>query len=245
MTLRGDFALVNDSLCDMLGRSREELIGASYRILMDEPHAKRTAQAFKEVFQTGKPRRGFRYEIVTRSGEPRSLEISISTIKDSDGSVSGFRGIVRDMTESRRAEEAVQFEKQRFRSLAEQAPLGIVMVGKEGEFRYVNPKFVELFGYEPQDVPNGVEWFLKAFPDPEYRHAAISAWKEYVTSGALGEYTPVVFNVCCKDGSYKTIRFRAVRLDSSDHIMTCEDISDLKRAESNLSAELQTGESWM
>ena len=130
--------------------------------------------------------------------------------------------------------EALTLEKQRFQKLAENSPFGMVMIQPDGSFSYANPKFREMFGYDPGDVPNGREWFRKAYPDAGYRHKAISAWMEDVNDLARGETRPRVFAVTCKDGTEKTIHFRPVKLDSGEDLMTCEDITERKRMEDEL-----------
>ena len=67
------------------------------------------------------------------------------------------------------AEEVLRNERNRFRTLSESAPFGIIMIDKEGVFEYINPKSKELFGYDLDEVPNSLEWFRKAFPDPKAR----------------------------------------------------------------------------
>jgi len=133
-----------------------------------------------------------------------------------------------------RTEHLLHVEKVRFETLSENAPFGMVLVAKEGHFKYINRKFIELFGYDPSDVPDGRTWFRKAFPDPEYRHKAISAWVEDLKNFQLGEKRPSVFTVTCKDGTEKVVSFIPVQLAAGENVMTCEDITDRKRADESL-----------
>ncbi len=57
-------------------------------------------------------------------------------------------GAVKDFAnnERKRTEEALYAEKQRFQTLSENAPFGMVTIDKDGTFRYINPKFRENFG---------------------------------------------------------------------------------------------------
>ena len=57
-----------------------------------------------------------------------------------------FTGIVRDITERKKAEEALRESEAKFRSLAEEALVGIYMV-QDGRFLYANPRFAEMLGY--------------------------------------------------------------------------------------------------
>lgn len=133
-----------------------------------------------------------------------------------------------------RTENLLQIEKVRFETLSDNAPFGLVMVAKEGHFKYVNRKFIELFGYQPIDVPDGRTWFRKAYPDPEYRHEVIAAWLEDLENFQLGEKRPRVFTATCKDGTEKIVSFIPVQLAAGENVMTCEDITDRKRAEESL-----------
>lgn len=136
-----------------------------------------------------------------------------------------------EIVERKRAEEALRAEKARFQALAEHLPLGLVSISGEGKFLYVNREFRELFDYDLLDVPDGRHWFRMAYPDPEYRRHVISCWVGDLEKENLGEQRPREFNVTCKDGSRKTVLFRPVQLSSGEHLMTCADVTEQKRAE--------------
>ena len=111
-------------------------------------------------------------------------------------------------------------ERNRFRILSENAPFGIILIDKEGVFQYINPKFKELFGYDLDEVPNSLEWFRKAFPDPKSRKEVISTWIGYLRSTRPGEKVPRTLPATCKDGTQKIIHFIPVRLATGEYIVT-------------------------
>jgi PAS domain S-box-containing protein len=106
--LKGDLLLVNDSLCEITGYSRERLIGLNYREIVDETNAKKLFGAYNKVYRTGKVNRGFYFEINRMDGSKRNCVVSISLIKGADGEPCGFRGMFRDITERRRLEEQLR-----------------------------------------------------------------------------------------------------------------------------------------
>jgi PAS domain S-box-containing protein len=177
----------------------------------------------------------FEWQHCHYDGTPFDAEVSLNRVELSGKSY--IQAIVTDVTKRRAAERALSVEKQRFQTLAEHAPFGMVLVGHDGDFLYVNPKFVELFGYDVTDSPNGRAWFRKAYPDNEYRRRVIAAWIEDIRSAQPGERGPRTFTVTCKDGTVKIINFRPVLLETGENIMTCEDITERVRAEEELSAE--------
>jgi len=124
--------------------------------------------------------------------------------------------------------------KEEYRIIAEGAPLGLSIIDKDGSYKYINPKFVEIFGYTLQDIPTGREWFTKTYPDEEYRNEAMSFWVNDVKGAKPGEFKPRTFTVTCKDGAAKIIHFRPVAMTSGNHFIIYEDITERKRAEEKL-----------
>ncbi|MGO9121401.1 MAG: PAS domain S-box protein [Desulfomonilaceae bacterium] len=131
-------------------------------------------------------------------------------------------------------EESLAGQTERLQKLFDNAPFGIVIIGRDGKYEQVNPRFTELFGFEPGEVPNGREWLRLAFPDPEYRKQVISAWIRDMQELGTGETRQRIFTVQCKDGSKKIVYFRPVKLDTGEDLMTCEDITEHKLAEMQL-----------
>jgi len=125
-------------------------------------------------------------------------------------------------------------ERAGFQLLSENVPFGLVMIGQDGTFEYVNPKFKELFGYDLADVPSGRAWFRKAYLDPDYRHHVISVWMDDSKHFKPGEQKPRVFNATCKDGTTKIINFITVQLENGQILIACEDITERRRTEEAL-----------
>ena len=138
--------------------------------------------------------------------------------------------------ERKQAEEALLTEKQRFQTVSENAPFGMAMIDQTGTYKYINPKFKELFGYDLNDIPDGKTWFRKAFPDPAYQHQVISAWinDNRLESPKPGEKISRTFRVTCKDGTEKIIEFRPVKLETSEYLTSFVDITLRKNAEDAL-----------
>jgi PAS domain S-box-containing protein len=103
--LEGNFTFVNDSMCEILGRAKSELIGVNNKQYLDKENAKKGYQYFGQVYKTGRPNKGFDWEFMKKDDTKVQVEISVSLIKDSEGHPTGFRGIMVDITERKRAEQ--------------------------------------------------------------------------------------------------------------------------------------------
>ncbi|MCJ7774108.1 MAG: PAS domain S-box protein, partial [Desulfobacterales bacterium] len=113
--LKGKITFANDSLCNMIRYPREEIIGMIYHkdILekFNPEAALKVFTTFNTVYQTGESAFMENFEFVKKDGDIFVPEMSASLIKDKDGSAIGFRSVVRDITERRKAEqEKLQLE---------------------------------------------------------------------------------------------------------------------------------------
>jgi two-component system cell cycle sensor histidine kinase/response regulator CckA len=142
------------------------------------------------------------------------------------GKVEGVIEYIRDITERKESEDNLQFEHERFQMLAHNAPFGMLVLSEQGNLEYLNPKFVELFGYERHEILNSRRWLKLAYPDDAYRREVISAWIHDLRDAKPGEMRPRRFNVTCKNGSEKIIHFRTVKLSRDKYVMTCEDVTE-------------------
>jgi PAS domain S-box-containing protein len=80
------------------------MMGMSNKQYTDEENRKKLFAAFNEVYRTGKPTKGFDWQVFTKDRRKLFGEVSVSLIKDSKGQPIGFRGIARDITERKQAE---------------------------------------------------------------------------------------------------------------------------------------------
>ena len=107
--ITGKYTFFNDSMCRIHGYSKEELMGMNHRQHTDKETKKKLFQVINKVYNTGEPAKGVDWQIIRKDGTKRYIESSISLQKDSSDKPIGFRGIVRDVTERKRAEERIQY----------------------------------------------------------------------------------------------------------------------------------------
>jgi signal transduction histidine kinase len=98
----------------------------------------------------------------------------------------------------------------------------------------MNSKFRDMFGYDLSDIPDGRSWFKRVYPDDRLRQEAITTWQDEISGLPRGERKLKVFAVTCADGSQKMVNFIPLKLASGDYLVTCEDITELKKLERQL-----------
>ncbi|MCK9275868.1 MAG: sigma 54-interacting transcriptional regulator [Syntrophales bacterium] len=124
--LRGDVVFCNDSYSKIIGYPMEGIVGLNYREYMTGSVAKQVFAAYNRVFNTGVPNKGFNYEIITKNGDKRIIENSISLIKDSKGRRVGFRSVTRDITDRKQAEEELERHRSYLQAIFESAKDAII-----------------------------------------------------------------------------------------------------------------------
>jgi PAS domain S-box-containing protein len=151
--LSGTFTFVNDALCKIAGYDRDELIGMNNRGYTTGATAKEMYQVFNKTYQTGEPARIVDYDIFRKDGSTRTLELSASLMTDSTGKPAGFRGVVRDVTERKRAEEALRESEERYRSLFNNNHTVMLIIDPEtADIVDANPAACSFYGWRHKEL---------------------------------------------------------------------------------------------
>jgi len=232
--VRGDIhEFVNRRFLEMFGYdSLDDLVGKKVFVIV-HPDDREKVVEINRRRQTGQPVPS-RYEFkgITRDGRVIYVDVSAATISYRENLV--YLTYLRDITERKKAEEALRNERNRFQALSDSAPFGIMVIDEQGNFTYLNPKFTELFGYDLNDAPSGRIWYKKAFPDIKERVAAMSGWVRNVKNTTPGQRIAKIFTVTCKDGTKKTVNFIPVRLATGEYLVSLDDITERIQAQNAL-----------
>jgi len=222
----------NRRLHEMLGYENDELVGMDHWLIYHPEYHEITRERARVRMRGEDVPTHYEVKLQRKNGTWFYGDIAARVVQ-----VEGEPGIqvwVRDIMERKQAEDALRSEEEKFRILVEESPFGVSWIGADGAYKYVNPKFVEIFGYSLEEIPTGREWFKRAYPNSEYRRKVISTWKIDMASAAPGAVRPQPFTVTCKNGSLKTINFRSVTIDSGDQFIIYENISEKRRLETQL-----------
>ncbi len=236
--LMKDYTFIDCNLktLEMFGCSKKDIIGQSPIKFSTEYQYDGTSSLTKGNALLGMAAEGFpqffEWRHCRMDGVPFDTEVSLNCFELGGGKY--IQAIVRDVTESKKTREDVLREREKLQTLSDNAPFGMVLISKEYSFTYINARFTELLGYDLSDVPDGRTWFQKAYPDQQYRRKAQVAWSEDFKDNKAGICLPRVFQVTCKDGTVRTLNLTISGLTSGDYLMTCEDITEVKRLESRL-----------
>jgi len=91
------------------------------------------------------------------------------------------------------------------RKLVDTSPVAMIVEDNNENFELVNDKFIELFGYTVEDIPNMESWGLNAYPNENYRNKLMGQWSLALEKVKHNESLPIEAKVTCKDGSLRDI----------------------------------------
>lgn len=239
--LSGRFTFFNESMRKTLGYSSEELMGMNYRKFTDEKYAKKLFHTFNKVFNTGEPSKEFDWQLLRKDGTRRYIEVSVSLVKDASGNPAGFRGISRDITERKNAENLIRESEAKYRNIFENAMEGIYQVTLGGHIVTVNKAFARMAGYaSPQELIDSIkDVSTELYFRPEDRNRFL----EIIAEKGSVEGFEVEF--IKKDGSVFWVILNARTVtDEQGHTLynegLAEDITLRKKAEKQLQHSLES-----
>jgi diguanylate cyclase (GGDEF)-like protein/PAS domain S-box-containing protein len=228
----GMLQFCNDQFCEMLGYTREELMGKPVARLLA------TAEDEATVVEKCKLRlRGIsdQYEVRFRrkDGSVIWVEIGGAPVTDADGNVIGSIGVHNDITKRRLAEEALRESEERYRLMAENSTDLISRTSMHGVFLYLSDAVRRLLRYEPAELVGKSAYDVIV---PEDRDEVRYLSKLITDTGP----TTFSYRVMPKNGSiiwFETTS-RSVRNPATgvleEIICVSRDISERKRAEEQI-----------
>lgn len=234
--LNGTVVDVNNKMLEMYGGTKEEAIGLTiipdYAMddgIVDQPALwKRTLEGENQFFECRgrRPRDGYEFD----------AEIFLTRLSLPEGDF--ILGNVRDITERKRMEKQLHAEKQNFQTLSESSPVGMVMIGADDgfKFKYMNPKFRELFGHGDTEMSGVDDWLKQAYSDPAFRRSARVKWMNILKTIKPGAGRAYIRKVSGGDGTDRQMKFVPVLLETGEILMACWDITK------NMEAEQRTRE---
>jgi PAS domain S-box-containing protein len=231
----GNLTFFNDSLCRLYGYSKEELMGMNYRqYAADKETAKNVFQAYNKVYNTGELIKEFNWQAIRKDGTKIYAELSISLKKDLSGNSIGFKGIIRDVTERKQADEKLRNEEQKFRALAEQSSDIIVLVNRKGIITYENQTIERILGFKVEERI-GASLFDLIHPDD------LKFLTDVATILVINKNAPVLrseVRLRHKDGNWRTFEVTGSNLVNDTviegGIVNLRDITERKKTEKTL-----------
>jgi PAS domain S-box-containing protein len=214
--LDGTISDVNEAALRIYGSdNRRDLIGKNVQDFLVERDRTRAMQNAVVTIQTGRGKT-IEYTALTKNGIEVPIEVTTQLLVDEKGEPTGFVDIVRDLTERKKAEEALKESEERYSRLSAAAFEGIG-ISERGKITDVNDQLAKMLGYEPNELIGKPVLDIVA---PESRDLVTANMQK----GYEGSYEHLAVR---KDGSVFPVETRARSIHYSGHTQRVNAIRDI------------------
>ena len=225
----------NEAYAKMIGYSMDELVNMPISQLdaVEDPEqvkthiAKVVAQGY-DLFETRHRH---------KDGHIIDIEISVAFLPE----FQQFCVFCRDISERKLMEDELKASEAKFRSIIDVSPIPMALNDERQNITFLNPAFVQTFGYSIDDIPTLADWWPKAYPDSDYRLLLETAWQSAMEKAKREriDIAPMEVDIRCKDNSIKSVIVSAAAVHhdfASEYLVILYDITQRKQTEAKLDA---------
>jgi two-component system, cell cycle sensor histidine kinase and response regulator CckA len=231
----GRIVWANSAFTQLTGYTLAEVAGENLRILKS---GQQNAEFYRRLWETILAGRVWQGEVINRrkDGSLYTEEMTITPVVEDDGSISNFVAIKQDITERKRAEEALWAANENLNQLLEHSPVVLYRLRVDGEDLVpvmVTGNVKRFCGFDVAETLQYSWWIANLHP--EDRDRAIASERTVVESGE----SRCEYRLRHKDGSYRWVEdnerlVRGTQGQPSEVVGVWTDITERKRVEEAL-----------
>ena len=223
---------VNDAYCRMSGYSEEELLGMHIADVEAEESPEMVAAHMRRLISSGSDRFLSRHR--RKDGTVFDVEVSTQCRSGENGQYVCF---LRDITQQKKAQEALRQERDYAQHLLDTVPAIIVMLDSQGSIQLINPKGCQMLGYDESELI-GQNWFARFFPQADATGQAYRTFRRILAGEVEGSQyfeNPVL----TRSGELRHIAWHNTTIYDANGLVVGtlsagEDITERKQLESTL-----------
>jgi PAS domain S-box-containing protein len=229
---------VNDRYCDMLGYSREELLGMKWSDLTHPDDLERNLIPLNRALAGESEHHTLEKRFIRKDGSIMYATVFARCFRRQDGSVDHFLSLVEDITERKRSQEALAESEKKYRLLIETTGTGYVILDGQGRIIDANAEYLRISGHRTLEEILGrtvVEWTAPYDVDRNAKEVEKCYRKGFVRQLEIDYVYP--------DGKIISIDINATCLDTEDGrriVCLCRDITERRQAQEALERERQS-----
>lgn len=246
-SIDGTINTFNQAACNMLGYSKEEMLGKHTPVMFHEfnevtQRAQELSMELGETIEPGyevfvaKARRGIveerEWTYIRKDGSRFPVLLSVTPVRDSDGELIGFLGIVIDITDRVLSKRALREEEKRYRLLFEGSGDSIFLM-KEDVFVDCNPATLEMYGCTRKQIINQTPYRYSPEFQADGRPSKEKAL-EKINAAFTGETQLFEWRHLKYDGTpfEAEVTLNVIEIEGESHLLAnVRDISERKQAQ--------------
>ncbi|RPJ15480.1 MAG: PAS domain S-box protein, partial [Desulfobacteraceae bacterium] len=198
-----------------LGYSADELMDKNNREYVDDENAKKIFKVYNEVYRTGIPIKVFDWELIRKDGSKCFVETGVSLLMDSNNVKTGFSGIARDVTERKRAEEALKDRERTLATLIGNLPGFVYRCANDRDWtmEFISNGCLDITGYRPDEFIGNKTVCYNEIVQPDFREPLWAKWQDLLERKATFEDE---YPIITRDGETRWVWERGTGIYSAD-----------------------------
>jgi PAS domain S-box-containing protein len=141
---------VNTAFCDMLGRSKDEMLTLPWTAITHPDDVQLDLEPFKRMARGELESYSVEKRFIHKNGHHVWARLTLSLVRDTGGQPDYEIAIIQDITQSKRAHEELRMTEKRFRSVMESMSEGLMLFDCHQNLIYQNPASLRIHGFDPQ-----------------------------------------------------------------------------------------------
>lgn len=149
---KGKFTYISPRVRDMLGYEPTDFVGRTIEGFLAPDHATEITGVVAQIFDEPRPYSLQDTHVLHKDGHEVIVETNGAVLNDEDGKFRGYRGVIRDVTARKLAEEALRKAEEKYRNLVEDVNDWLWETDLSGLYTYSSPRVYDLLGYRPEEI---------------------------------------------------------------------------------------------
>ncbi len=198
VNIEGVFTYISPNVKEIWGYEQDEVTGKTPFDFVVSEELEQMLKIFQDEVNLAKPFHAYENTYLHKDGHKVVIQTSGTPVLDDEENLQCYRGVNRDITERKQAEEALRESEKKYRNMVENAVEGLFQSTPEGRFLSVNPAFAKMLGYgSPKELVLEISDIeTQYYVDPADRRQYLKILQE---SGQMENFE---HRARCKNGSH-------------------------------------------
>ena len=227
----GRLMFVNRRLCDMLGRTRQELFGREFRSVLYREDMEASDTALRQLLSGDIQQYSGEKRFVRADGTALWGNLTMSVVRQPSGEAKHGIVMIEDITERKQMQEELREKEERYRAITETASDAIITMDDRSRIRFANPAATAIFGYTEEEL---MDQPLSMLLPEQMRNTSMADARYYVEMAGNGGRSPTEVAGLHQNGQELALEMSFAEFRHQNQRMfagVIRDITERKRAE--------------